>query len=372
MNASWTSFATVSHPYMQNNLYALQTTQPALAPILLTHRNRSDIGVRLAGPNVWACQYEDARGEWIVHGQGPPQEETAPFLRSVLQAFQNGAWLALIVGGGMGPWISSCAASLEQKHRGEPKGLLVLEQDPGLLCAGLALYDFSAAIQSGRILFGLGPNLVQQVKELYEAHHFETLDWSQVFVEPGYKITDPQRLADYQYLNENIRTLHQEQRAGYFELLHQAETYWSNPAPDVQKVWTHVTDDRAAGGILLGLAEGFRKAGLESRAFRLTDKLFTRFYRCAYDFFTFLPDLILCINHSSEYVAAFATEVPIPRVVWYVDHPANTVEVPYHSQDRVVGVAENFADEVRRRGGKWLGTLPAPCLPTRENAFTRT
>ena len=359
MNQPWIPLAQLPHPFWPRNSQALQANQPALVSALAPHRRRSDIWLRLCPEGGYACKYTARAVEYGVHEFSSPAEEIARFAAPLESAFAQGAWLVVTLGSGMGLFLPSVVAYLERHHRGEPKGLLVLEQDLGLLCAGLCLYDLSAVLQIGRVLFAVGPNLAQAVNRLCDEHHLETLDAAQIRAVVGYNIADPERRLDQQHALEAFRKHHAESRERYFGLLRGAEHYWSAPRRPIQKVWTHITDDRAAGGILLGLTQGFAELGLQSRALHFRDRLFSRFHRCAFDFFSYLPDLMLCVNHSSRYVAAFAGDAPIPRLVWYVDHPANTVEVAYHPYDYCIGLSDQFFPEIERRGGKAIGCVPA-------------
>jgi len=102
--------------------------------------------------------------------------------------------------------------------------------------------------------------------------------------------------------------------------------------------------------MMMGLLEGFRESGLETRAPHMTDRFFTRFYRVAADFYAFHPDLLLSQNHSSNYSLSFAQPIPIPRAVWFVDDPENMANIPFHPLDRIFSVSAQFAAEIGRRG----------------------
>ncbi|RJP19888.1 MAG: glycosyltransferase family 1 protein [Candidatus Omnitrophota bacterium] len=355
----WTSISELSHPFLQDNHQALKINQPELASRIVAHRDRSDIFVQGDLSKWYACKYAGPSGEFLVHGRHPLEEEIVRFASPVQKAFSEGAWLVILMGSGMGIVLPTIAAYLEKHHRGEPKGVLGLEQDPGLLCAGMCLYDFQAVLKSGRILFAVGPNLADSLHTICERHHPETLEPEQMKIFTGYRVDDRERAADYEHAMREFRKIHEEKRKLYFDLLRSAEQYWSTFSGNIRKVWTHVNDDRGDSRILLGLAEGFREIELESNILHFRDRLFTRFYRCAHDFFSFQPDLILCINHSSNYVASFTEPVPIPRLIWYVDRPENTVEVPYHAHDYAVCVSESFIPEIERRGGRAIGVVPA-------------
>jgi spore maturation protein CgeB len=208
----------------------------------------------------------------------------------------------------------------------------------------------------------VGPNLLQALNDLCCRHHFETLDPKQLHFYIGSKINDPDRQADYQYSMQQCKEYHKTKRNEYFQLLQKAESYWAKPASSVQRVWTQVNDERAGGRLILGLGEGFEEAGLQTRLLCFQDRLFTRLYRCAYDFFAFLPDLVLSLNHSSDYIGSFAKNIPIPRIVWYVDHPYRTVDIPYNPYDKIIAVSDAFQPEIQNRGGSYLGEIPAACF----------
>ncbi len=360
----WTSISELAHPFLQKNSRALKKNQPDLVTPLISHRDRTDILVQGDLTKWYACKYITSSGEFFVHGKEPLEREIVQFATPVQQAFHEGAWLVVLIGSGMGIVLPSIAAYLDKHHRGEPKGVLCLEQDPGLFCAGMCLYDYQALLQSGRILFALGPNLFESLLSVQEQHHLETLDPSQIRIFVSYRIEDTNRTADYEHAIQGFRKSHQESRNHYFDLLRTVQRQWSPPSSEIKKVWTHVNDDRGDGGILLGLADGFREIGLDSRYLFFKDRLFTRFYRCAHDFFSFQPDLILSINHSSDYVASFARDIPIRRLIWYVDHPRNTVEIPYNPNDYAVAFSPSFLEEIEQRGGRALGIVPAA---SREN-----
>lgn len=358
MSIQWTALADEPPRFRHANFEALGRQQPKRVRELAAQADRRDIWIGRENGRLAACRYWSEGREWTVHGQAPPADEAAALCNAVNQALDKGAWAVALLGCGMAPAVPACAAYLHRSRRGEPKGLILVEQDPGLLCAGLTAVDFSAAILSGRLLFAPGPNTVDRLREIYAEHRLETLEWGQIRLLPGHRIADPERLADYQHLRQQWSQLHAERRERYFAILRRAEAYWSKPAPAVRRVWTHVPEARAAGSMLLGLADGFAQLGLEARALRLKDTLFTRFYRSAHDFYDFRPDLILGVNHSSNHTASFAGQAPISRLVWYVDHPDHTAEIPYHPLDRAAGVAPGFEAPLRKRGAAWLGVLP--------------
>ena len=354
----WLSLAECDLPHWQQNRAALDANQPGMAARLETHRQRRDIEIQQNETNIFRSRHQSPGGAICPDSDDLVQTEINTVCQPIAQAFHQGKWLCVVMGCGAGWYIGPLVEYLERNHRGEPKGLVIVEHDPGLLTALLGCVDLGAPIESGRLLFATGPDLAADCMELWDVHHLETLDEQQVSAFPGYDIQDAERKQSYQEVLQSILRHHKQQRDVYFELLRECEAYWSNPKPAPECVWTHITDDRGAGAVLLGLVEGFRRVGLNAQGLRLTDRLFTRFYRSAYDFYQRKPDLMLCVNHSSNYVSWFAQQAPTPRLVWYVDHPKNTVEFDYHSQDRLLLIAENFRDEAQRRGGKVLGVLP--------------
>ncbi len=359
--SSWLPLSKIPKHHLYDNLNALKYQQPYLVDKLKIQTNRTDIFIKRGPTGIYGCHYQSNGHILPVHNEHPNSQAIQTRIQQIQNAYKNGAWLLLFMAPGMGLFLSGIAGYLEQHHPGEPKGILCLEQDPGLLCAGFYVYDFAAAINSGRILFAFGPNLVESCKRLIDEHHLETLNTNQIVKNLGSMVHDIERKKDYTHAIQKFFEYHSNQRQKYFELLQESEKHWSTPVQQINRVWTHVTDGRAAGSMLLGLVQGFEQAGHETKALHFHDKLFTRFYRAAYSFYEFQPDLILAINHSSNYVASFAEPVPIPRLVWYVDHPEKTVEIPYHPYDCCVALSDRFFEEIERRGGKILGVLPAAC-----------
>ena len=361
MKQNWISLAEHEKPFLQKNLNALQGIQPALVPLLLSHQERADIFLQQENSIWFSCKYQTGGRDIQVHGRMPVALEIERCLDLIRKGFQNRLWLAVVFAAGQGTIIPSVVSYLEKYHRGESKGLVLMEHDPGLLCAGLSVYDLEASIRSGRILFALGPDLPGSMIQLCEEHKFATLAEEQTGYFVGSGIEETKRKIEYQNSLQQYVLFYREARAAYLQLLKKAESNWSQPGRAIKKVWTQVNDERAGGRLVIGLAEGFQDAGLESSVLRFTDRLFTRFYRCAHHFFSYQPDLILSLNHSSNYTVSFAQGVPIPRVVWYVDHPSNTVDIPYHPHDFVVAVSNQFYPEIQRRRGTVLGILAAAC-----------
>lgn len=266
-----------------------------------------------------------------------------------MTSFTQGKWLLVVHGIPATKILTKWVNHLEHSHRGEPKGILLLAPRASSLLHRLAVEDWRLLISSGRLMFATGPEWETTLDSLWRDHALATLEPTQFdFVD----------LASEAAPFPIIERIHTTKRESYFALLRECEQYWSSPARPIQRVWTHTNDDRASGGILMSFVEGFAGAGVRARTFYCSDSLFTRFYRCALDFFHEKPDLMVCINHSSNYVASFAEPVPIPRLVYYVDHPDRTVEVPFHPHDRVIGVSETFRHAVERRGGSFLGEIP--------------
>ncbi|MBZ0255860.1 hypothetical protein K8I31_07340, partial [bacterium] len=352
----WIPLSQSDLPHWRRNQEALERNQPGFAQRLETQRARSDILIHQEN-EILHLRYDADGGDFSEKNEDVQQTINA-ISRPIAQAFHQGKWLCIVMGCGAGWHIAPLVEYLQQGHPGEPKGLLVLEQDAGLLLAYLGCVDLCAHLENGRVLFAVGPNLADDCQALWDAHHLETLDEQQIGAFQGMTIQAGGLETTYKETLQNLLAHHKQQRAAYFEILKQCEMRWLSSKKAPERVWTHITDDRGAGAVLLGLVDGFKTIGLEANGLRLSDRLFTRFYRSAFDFYQCAPDLILCVNHSSNYVSWFAQQAPIPRLVWYVDHPKNTIEFDYHPEDRVLLIAENFREEAERRGGKVLGVLP--------------
>lgn len=357
----WIPLAACPKPCLPKNLAALRAIQPELVSCLESQASREDIWLLPDPSGYHACRKETPSGPVWIHGTHRMGQEAQHLISLISQGFATTRWLAFVFATGMGLVLPGVNRFLQQKLPGQAKGVVCLEEDPGLLYAGLCSYDLTEVLYSGRFLFALGPDLIQAVKDLYETHHLETLNDQQIGFFTGSILKDRERIQTYSTLIQAIQSHHTTQRAAYLDLLKKAEITWASPPKAIRRVWTQINDERAGGGMLLGLVEGFRQAGLEARALCFHDQFFTRLYRCAYDFFRFQPDLYLCINHSSNYTLPFAKEVPIPRVVWFVDEPINTVPIPFHPRDQVIAIASSFLDAIAPQGIPPLGVVQAGC-----------
>lgn len=378
MPNTWLTLAELDRHWLDSNLAVLRENQPTLVPVIEREKERTDILVRPIEKGFYQCKRVDERGEIWIHGEETVIQEAAERNRLIQQAFDQGSWLVLVHGIGLGYSIHEMAIQLEMQRRGEPKGLICIKRDPGLVCAAFSLFDFSIPLRTGRILWAIGENIGEQLKSLCRDHHLETLDAKQISVIPEIRVNanrDNGVSGEIQQAIQLFWETHRSLRTHYFKILRSAEQYWSNSRREIRKIWTHLNTDRGGAEMMMGLIEGFRALGLEARAPMMTDRFFTRFYRVAADFFAFQPDLLLCQNHSSNYMASFAQQIPIPRAVWYVDDPMNMANIPFHPNDRIFTVSERFAPEILKRGRKVEGVLhaaaPADMLPPIQNGNWR-
>ncbi len=340
------------------NLAALHETQPSLIQVIEQQKNRTDILLKPFDKGFYLCKYLVDGKEISIHDAANVIPHASQFCQSILHSFDQGAWLVMAHGAGLGYAIHQASIQLETKRRGEPKGIICLEKNAGLLCAAFSLFDFTIPIGTGRILWAVGDSCQEQLCALCLDHHLETLDRKQIHVLSALKSEiDSNAKKELEETLQSFWREHQSLREAYFQKLKQADQYWSNPSSEISKVWTHFNTDRGGAEMLVGLIDGFNESGLKTRAPMMKDRLFTRFYRVAADFFDFHPDLILSQNHSSDYMASFAQQIPIPRAVWYVDDPANMANIPFNQYDRIFSVSDSFVNEIEDRGGNFTGIL---------------
>jgi glycosyl transferase family 1 len=354
----WTCLSELSVTQLNANLAALSDTQPSLIPVIEQQKCRDDILLKSFDNGFYLCKYIVDGKEFHLHHETNVISHASQFCQSILRSFDQGAWLVLAHGAGLGYAIHQASIQLETKRRGEPKGIICLENNAAILCAAFSLFDFTIPISTGRLLWAVGGNYQDQLCALCQDHHLETLDKNQIHVLSALKSEiDSDAKKELEIVLQQFWCKHQSLRDLYFQKLKQAGEYWANPVSEISRVWTHFNTDRGGAEMLLGLIEGFHESGLATRAPMMSDRLFTRFYRVAADFFDFHPDLILSQNHSSDYMASFAQQVPIPRAVWYVDDPANMANIPYNQHDRIFSVSDSFAGEIKDRGGLYACIL---------------
>lgn len=353
MPNSWLTLAQLDRQRLESNLSVLKESQPNLVSVIERERDRTDILVRPVEKGFYQCKRIEPEGETWFHGEQAVNQEIALCRRGIQDAFDQGAWLVLVYGVGLGYVVQEMAIQLEMQRRGEPKGMICLKRDPGLVYAAFSLFDFSIPLRTGRILWVIGEDLDQQLQILCRDHHLETLDPQQIRIVSNNSPSSDQAGESGRTAQQAIQVFwdtHRTLRNQYFQVLRTAEEYWSQKTWEINRVWTHFNTDRGGAEMMMGLLEGFRESGLETRAPHMTDRFFTRFYRIAADFYAFHPDLLLSQNHSSNYSVSFAQPIPIPRAIWFVDDPENMANIPFHPLDRIFSVSPQFAMEIERRG----------------------
>ncbi len=116
-----------------------------------------------------------------------------------------------------------------------------------------------------------------------------------------------------------------------------------------------------------GLASGFRGNGYEVVELQVN---FPPSSITPYDSLKLLlevrrlcPDYIITLSHPPDLFVHGIDDVPIPRLIWYVDEPDHLLQVQHGSYDYLFPVWEDFKEKLRSRGGRLLDEIPVAGFP---------
>lgn len=65
--------------------------------------------------------------------------------------------------------------------------------------------------------------------------------------------------------------------------------------------------------------------------------------------FRFQPDAVILLSHSSDLFLRGLENLPIPRLIWFVDHPDHLIQYPHNPNDILVPVWREFEESLRSR-----------------------
>ena len=116
-----------------------------------------------------------------------------------------------------------------------------------------------------------------------------------------------------------------------------------------------------------GLASGFRGNGYEVVELQVD---FPPSSITPYDSLKLLlevrrlcPDYIITLSHPPDLFVRGIDDVPIPRLIWYVDEPDHLLQVQHGPYDYLFPVWEDSKEKLRSRGGRLLDEIPVAGFP---------
>jgi len=371
MSENWLPLSSFPTEILEENLVLLREQCPDVAQSI-EEANVEGIELMPFERGLNSMRHVNGGKIVTIQGAGPLDREIVAGLDRVKQAFEAGAWVVVLIGVGLGYVASEAVKFLKEKYPGHAKGIICIEENPSYLRAAFSVYGLRPVLSARRALWLTGPNAVDRIRRIVEQHDLGVLNADQIAFVPGRPLEDPDDAGRLMHLAEVFRETIESHRSVFAELRSRAARKYAQPSPGpIRSVWSHGSTDSVWGWITRDAVDGFRDIGIDSSMLVMNDYSFTRWFRAQAEFLRRCPDALFFLNHSSEFLAAFCREYRLPRFIWYVDDPANSVSVTHHPDDFVFCVSPTFRRSLDSLGGHFLGEVPIAASLHREEGEWR-
>lgn len=371
MSKNWLPLSSFPSKIVEANLTLLRGQSPDTAASI---EEASTEGIELQSyeRGLFLMRRQQENRCVMIHGSEPLDREIVADLARAKKAFEGDAWVVVLVGVGLGYVASEIAKFLGEKYPGQARGLVCIEDNPGYLKAAFSVYDSRQVLSLRRTFWITGPHTEDRIRWIVHQHDLGVLEPDQIVFLPGRPLLEPGDAQRLMRLTEVFRDTLERHRRTFHDLrLRAARKYSDRSSGPIRSVWSHGASDSVWGWITRDAVAGFQDIGLESSMLIMNDYFFTRWFRAQAEFLRTLPDALIFLNHSSEFLGAFCREYRFPRFIWYVDDPANSVSVPHHTDDFLFTVTPSFRKSLDDLGGTFLGDIPIATSRNRKEGELR-
>ena len=364
---NWLTIGDLRGPILERNLAALANRNPELAKYLSALPDNTDVSARTSGGPLYRCRIRKEDSWLWIHGQQPIGAENRGLVDLAINAYQDAETdLFCLLGFGLGYVTSEIFSWFpeEQNPFEHPRGLLVLERDPYLFLIALSLFDWQNFLGSKHVFIGVGPDLETQWKTLCENEGLASCNKMAFLF--GYPVRDGEEKNRYLALAGALKRQWDEARPlpiHYKNALLKRD--WDDVRHAPKRVWSWVNPvEKAIPHILGGLFDAIERRGITNRLYQVESNRYYPPWHKFHDWATYNPDLIIQINRPTSplFPDNWAREIPIPRVVWYVDSPRNFwqdhAEFYLTEYDCVCVWDESYVSFLKERGAKEVHILP--------------
>jgi len=307
--------------FFERNLEVLEKRWPEQAASIRQADVREIVLIPNGGPN-YRCRIGDT---WI-HGPDETSREIESLRKPVDRALASpDTDLLYLHGIGLGYLAGEIFR--ETAPSGDPHqipiGLVLLEHRVELLKAMLLLNDWTPLLCSRRVFLCVGGDLLGQCRRIREQ---SLLDASLRPAHLPCRRLPPEEAQVYRQITLDIerstRTYHTIRQREETQLRERHR----EPPRTIRKVWTWVgIRDRAVQYPIRGLMNALERKGVEIRILEVDPESYRPPRYNFMDLRSFDPDLVIQANLPSSllFPPEFARNLPIPRVIWYLDNPQN-------------------------------------------------
>ncbi len=361
--SDWLTVSDVSGSILDRNLEELRTRFPDIFERCINRLEDSAVEVQALGGHLYRCR----SGRTWIHGQDPVAAETRGLVDLAVNAFSNKENdLFCFLGFGLGYVVAEIFERFpKQVGKFEySRGIVIFERDPALFVAALALFDWRPLLGSGMVFLCVGEDWERQWNNLCCIHRLTSCNKPALLF--GYPVRDPSEKDRYVALAGEIqRQWNQAKQTPYDHHRKLRQRSYGPDAEPCKKVWTWYNPaERAIPHILSGLLDAIQERGMTGRMLPIQSDAYYPPWFQFHDLAAFDPDLIVQINLPSSvlFPEKWAHEIPLPRLVWYVDSPINFwhdhPEFYFTDHDHVCVWDETYVPFLQKCGAKAVHVLP--------------
>jgi len=363
-HTDWISIHEFPTRFLERNLEALYARNPHLLEHLSEINLPETVQLRPGGGPLIPCQIRRNYGWTWIHGKDGVAAENRGLIDLALKSYKDPEMdLFCILGFGLGYVASEMLEWFPQKV--DPfrhaRGMVIFESDPALFLAALTLNDWRGIIERKYVFFCVGDDLKTQWETLCREHLLCSCNKAAFLF--GYPVRDAVKKNDYLALAGRVQKTWDEARP----LPHQHRSRLLARTHDskIHKVWTWYNPiERAIPHIASGLMDAMERRGMTCKTLQVESGRYYPPWHKFHDIAGFDPNLIVQLNRPTSllFPENWAHEIPIPRVVWYVDSPRNFWQKHpafyFTKHDRVFVWDETYIPFLHECGAEEVHVLP--------------
>ncbi len=258
-------------------------------------------------------------------------------LLDALQTFweEKGHDLIVVVGVGDGRWLEPFGERFLTTLR-NPRGLVVIEPDPGRLLDILGRFRLESVLRSRSVLWCVGEGWEREWERL--DRQSGVAGCGRPLIVSAYK-EEPSALAQ---MRARVETVIRQSAQTFMQRVHDSVSALQDRSTvsrnETRRVWMLSQDEAFATNIALkGLADGMRTHGIEVELFIARTDRFMTAGQGLLSCLETRPDLLITANDPlRNRLGDLWDDLPIPQVLWFTDAPVMGLAHPHLVRQNVV------------------------------------
>lgn len=348
---------------LQENLHILEVCHPSLADAVKAYIRQHQITIQQDNNGIWFCDLQEPGSLQIHRITYHPQ--TASTLTARYQGYRPAEqWLILFGADAIAP------AEITKDRLPDASPVFLLE--PSLINFIFigSIFPLESFFTRRQVRIYAGEDAVNRfLQDCREKWLHLWISFNSVSFIPG-----QYWLNEKDCFQQNFQSLQKTMKECQNHVMNTHESFRRKYRPYTpsggKKIMVLIPAVSCWVNLSQGFAEGFRQSGYEIREFQFPFP-FSQItpedrFRFIWEVWKFQPDFFFLISHSSDLLAVGLESLPIPRLIWYADHPDHLSPYPHNPHDKVFAVWDEFSTALLQRnnlGGRFIGEIQSGAAP---------